>query len=72
MPHFGPIKRADLISYLRQLGFTGPRAGTKHEFMQRGQVKITIPNPHGGDIGIGLLSRILRQVGISREEWERL
>jgi predicted RNA binding protein YcfA (HicA-like mRNA interferase family) len=72
VPHFGPIKRADFIRHLRQIGFTGPRAGTKHEFMQRGQVKITIPNPHSGDIGIGLLSRILRQVGISREEWERL
>jgi predicted RNA binding protein YcfA (HicA-like mRNA interferase family) len=38
----------------------------------RGQVKITIPNPHDGDVGIGLLARILRQAGISREEWERL
>ncbi|MHB8648054.1 MAG: type II toxin-antitoxin system HicA family toxin [Thermomicrobiales bacterium] len=66
------MKRADLIRYLRQCGFIGPRAGTKHEFMQRGDVKVTIPNPHGGDIGIGLLSRILRQAGISREEWERL
>jgi len=72
VPQLGPIKRADLIRYLRQFGFTEPRAGTKHEFMQRGEVKITIPNPHSGDIGVGLLSRILRRAGISREEWERL
>lgn len=72
MPQFGPIKRTELIRHLRQSGFTGPRAGTKHEFMQRGSVKIMIPNPHGGDIGIGLPSCILRQAGISREEWERL
>ena len=72
MPLLRPIKRVDLIRSLRQFGFTGPRAGTKHEFMQRGEVKIIIPNPHGGEIGVGLLSRILRQAGISREEWERL
>lgn len=72
MPQFGPIKRAELIRYLRQFGFTGPRAGTKHAFMQRGSVKIMIPNPHSSDIGVALLSRILRQAEISREEWERL
>lgn len=31
-----------------------------------------IPNPHQGDISRGLLTRILRQAGISREEWEKL
>jgi len=72
VPQVGLIKRVDLIRYLRQLGFTGPRAGTKHEFMQRGQVQITILNPHGGNIGVSLLARILRHAGISREEWERL
>ncbi|MGI8854656.1 MAG: type II toxin-antitoxin system HicA family toxin [Thermomicrobiales bacterium] len=72
MPSLRPIKRVDLIRHLRHFGFTGPRTGTKHEFMQRDEVKITIPNPHGGDIGVGLLARILRQAGISREEWERL
>lgn len=24
MPRFGPIKRKDLLGYLKQLGFTGP------------------------------------------------
>ena len=38
--------------------------------MVRGDLVLTIPNPHQGDIGIGLLARILRQGGISREEWE--
>jgi hypothetical protein len=26
MPHFGPIKRKDLIYYLKRLGFEGPYA----------------------------------------------
>ncbi len=38
--------------------------------MRRGDVTLTLPNPHRGDIGAGLLARILRQAGISRAEWE--
>jgi len=29
-----------------------------------------VPNPHKGDIGRDLLTRILKQAGISREEFE--
>jgi len=31
MPHLGPIKRKDLIYYLRQLGFEGPYPGGNHQ-----------------------------------------
>jgi len=72
MPHFGPIKRRELIACLRRAGFSGPFAGGKHEFMQRGDLSLTVPNPHGSDIGPKLLSQVLRQAQISREEWERL
>lgn len=72
MPSFGPIKRRDLIYYLRKLGFNGPYSGGKHEFMQRGDMSLTIPNPHGRDIGSNLLAKILRQAGIDRSEWDRL
>jgi predicted RNA binding protein YcfA (HicA-like mRNA interferase family) len=72
MPPLGPIKRRDLIRYLRKLGFEGPYAGGKHQYMVRGEVKLALPNPHQGDIGRDLLVRILRQAGIEREEWEKL
>jgi predicted RNA binding protein YcfA (HicA-like mRNA interferase family) len=72
MPVFGPIKRSELIRGLRQLGFDGPYAGGKHEYMVQGPLKIRIPNPHRGDISKGLLAEILRQADISREEWESL
>lgn len=72
MPRLGPIKREDLIRYLRQLGFAGPYSGGRHQFMVRGSQTLSLPNPHRGEIGIGLLTRILRQVGIDRNEWERL
>jgi predicted RNA binding protein YcfA (HicA-like mRNA interferase family) len=72
MPHFGPIKRRELIACFRQLGFTGPYAGGKHEFMQKGDVSVTIPNPHRSDIRPNLLARLLRQAGIERSQWEQI
>jgi predicted RNA binding protein YcfA (HicA-like mRNA interferase family) len=72
MPHFGSIKRRDLIACLRRLGFTGPYAGGKHEFMQKGDLSLTIPNPHGREIGPSLLNHLLRQAGILRSDWEKL
>jgi predicted RNA binding protein YcfA (HicA-like mRNA interferase family) len=72
MPGFGPVKRKDLVRYLRELGFEGPYSGGRHQFMVRGQITLRIPNPHQGDIGKDLLARILKQAALSREEWERL
>jgi len=72
MPRFGPISRNDLIRALREAGFDGPYSGGKHPFMVKGELTLTLPNPHKGDIGRELLVRILRQAGISREEWEKL
>jgi predicted RNA binding protein YcfA (HicA-like mRNA interferase family) len=72
MPAFGPIKRSDLIRALKRLGFDGPFAGGRHEFMVKDSLKLRIPNPHQGDISKGLLAEILRQAEISREDWENL
>ena len=72
MPPFGPIKRQELIRALRQLGFEGPYAGTRHQFMIKGTRRLRIPNPHRSDISTDLLAEILRQGGIDRTEWERL
>ena len=72
MPPVGPISRSNLVRALRKAGFEGPFEGGKHAFMVRGNLTLSIPNPHRGDIGRDLLSRILRQAGVSREEWNRL
>ena len=72
MPRFGPVKRRDLIRYLRQLGFDGPYAGGRHQFMAKGDITLSIPNPHREDIGRDLLARILRQAQVSQEKWENL
>ena len=59
MAKLRPIKRKDLIRSLRQLDFTGPYTGGKHEYMQRGRLKVHIPNPHQSEISVALLKRIL-------------
>ena len=40
--------------------------------MVRGALRVAVPNPHEGEIGIDLLSRILRLAGVSRQEWDSL
>jgi hypothetical protein len=37
--------------------------------MVKGDIGIPIPNPHGDVISINLLRRILRQAGITIDEW---
>ena len=68
MPKFGPIRRNDLIAAFRDLGFTGPHSGTRHAFMERGSLRVRIPNQNIDDVA--LLSKILKQAGITRSEWE--
>lgn len=40
--------------------------------MLKGTQRITIPNPHEGDISTNFLARILKQAKIEREDWEEL
>jgi len=66
------LSRKDLIRKFRTLGYSGPFSGGKHQFMIKGSQKIRIPNPHVGDISVSLVKEILRQAGISFEEWDNV
>jgi hypothetical protein len=72
MPRFGPIKRRALVQSLRQLGFRGPFAGEKHQFMVKGGLRVRIPNLHRKDMGKNLLGEICREAGIEISAWEEL
>lgn len=64
------ISRKELLRKFRAMGYSGPFSGGRHQFMIKGKKKIRIPNPHGsGDIDMSLAKEILRQAGISNEEW---
>jgi predicted RNA binding protein YcfA (HicA-like mRNA interferase family) len=65
------VSRKELIRKFRALGYTGPFSGGKHQFMIKGKQKIRVPNPHVGDIDVSLLKEILRQAGISSQDWDR-
>jgi predicted RNA binding protein YcfA (HicA-like mRNA interferase family) len=70
MPRLVPVSRRELIRRLVTLGFDGPYTGGRHEFLLRGDIRLILPNPHRGEIGVDLLTRLLRQARITREEWE--
>ena len=57
---------------LKRLGFRGPFAGGKHEYFVRGAIRLAIPNPHQSDIDPPLLNQILKEAGISRDDWDRV
>jgi hypothetical protein len=46
--------------------------GIKNDFMIRGICRVRLPNPHQTDISVDLLRRILKEAGITREEWLRV
>jgi predicted RNase H-like HicB family nuclease len=57
------------IGGLRRFGFDGPYRGGKHLYMVKGDLVLTIPNPHRKEISVDLLRRILKRAGIAKEEW---
>jgi hypothetical protein len=40
--------------------------------MVKDELRLTVPNPHRGDIDWSLMKRILQQAGISAGDWNRL
>lgn len=72
MPLLKPLNRKELIHYLKKAGFDGPYSGGKNQFLIKDDLRLRIPNPHCSDIGKNLLSRILKEAGISKKEWEKL
>ncbi len=69
MSKLKPVSHNELVRGLKTFGFEGPLGGGKHLYMLKGNLRLTIPNPHRQKIGIDLLMRILRQAGITKEEW---
>ena len=71
MPKLGSISHRLLIKRLRTFGFAGPFQENDHPYMTKGEFALTIPNLHEKEISSDLISRILRQAGIKREDWDK-
>lgn len=69
MSKLTPISRSEFIKKLRAFGFEGPYSGGKHLYMIKGNLRLAIPNPHRQEISTDLLSRLIKQAKISREDW---
>lgn len=74
MPKLSPLKSRQVIKKLRKLGYEGPYPGGRHVRMvnlETGQI-VPIPVHQGKDVSVGLIRAIIRQVGITPDEWTRL
>lgn len=67
-----PIKHRELIAKLTKLNWSGPFGGGKHLYFVLGARKIYIPNPHGGDMPVGVLKDIIKRIGVTVEEFMNL
>jgi predicted RNA binding protein YcfA (HicA-like mRNA interferase family) len=61
-----------LVAVLQQLGFESLRVKGRHHFLRHPDGRTTVVPIHAGEtIGPGLLSSILRQVKLSRDDLRR-
>ena len=64
-----PTSQKNLIKGLRRLGWKGPVYKSDHPFMlKEDHPPLKVPNPHGADISVDLLVKILHQARISRKQ----
>jgi len=67
-----PIKHREMVRRLRAFGWQGPQQKGRHPFMVKGQLRLTIPNPHQGGIDWSLMKRIIQVAEVSPDEWENI
>ena len=76
MARMTPITRKEAIRRLKLLTFEGPFAGGRHDFMRRPSNQLKVPLPRADaksrEIGVELQKRILREIGVSTQEWMNL
>ena len=71
MPKLTPLRPREVVEKLRALGFDGPYPGGRHSRMVHLESGRIIPIPmHGAkDVSVGLLRVIIREAGVTVEEW---
>ena len=71
MPRLPRLRGREVIAALRRAGFIVLRIKGSHHFMQHPDGRRTVVPVHAGEtIGPGLLSKILKDVEMSVEEFE--
>jgi predicted RNA binding protein YcfA (HicA-like mRNA interferase family) len=64
---------AEVIRALERAGFAVVRTRSSHQFLQHPDGRMTVVPVHSGEtIGPGLMSKILRDCGLEREQFRAL
>ena len=72
MPRLPRLRGREVISALRRASFAVSRIRGSHHFLQHSDGRRTVVPVHAGEvIGPGLLSKILKDVEMEPEEFER-
>lgn len=72
MPKLTPIKPKQLIKILEELGFIQRDAEGSHVLFRHPDGRTTTVAMKTDEIGRGLLRKILHDIDVSRDEYERL
>jgi hypothetical protein len=76
MAGWRPLKRREFLRKLRELNFTGPYSGARHQFMVFGSHRQTIPS--NSEYSVPQVRMLVRQVesilrrAITPDEWDSL
>ena len=67
------VSGTDVVRALERDGFSVVRRKGSHVFVRHADGRTTVVPPHASEtIGLGLLSKILRDVALDQERFERL
>lgn len=72
MPKLVPMKGRDLLHLLKGLGFVERDAEGSHVFLKHSDGRTTVIPLHNRELGRGLLRKILNDVQLSVEEYDKL
>lgn len=72
MPKLPVVSSKQLIKVLQDLGFNETRQKGSHKFFKHADGRVTSIPFHIGDLGKGLLRKILNQIKISPDELRKL
>jgi len=71
MPEYPLLKAREIIKVLEKIGFSIVRSKGSHQQMKKGNLLVTVP-VHNRDIPLSILKSIIRQSGLSAEEFIEL
>lgn len=67
-----PVPPKKIVAVLLELGYSPVRQKGSHLILQNSEGKLSVVPMHQKDIGVSLLREIIRELGITRDEFLEL